>query len=63
MALISRVYVESGVLDGGHSPVILDLRSCLPWAIDWKRPHPRLPDWLYVGSRETTRLMENAAGN
>jgi hypothetical protein len=45
LPLVARVWVESGVADGGHSPVLASLR-CAPWPIAWCRPRPRLPALL-----------------
>jgi hypothetical protein len=51
LPLVARVSVASGVLDGGHSPVLAHLR-CRPWAISWCRPRPRLPPLLQSTSMD-----------
>ena len=46
LGLISKVYVESGILDGGHSPVVVELRDTSPWTLQWTCPRPHLPPLL-----------------
>ena len=55
-SLISRVFVASGEMDGGHSPVLVELRNQSAWALPWRAPRPRLPDWLYAPSRDLKAL-------
>jgi len=64
LPLVEKVFVESGACDGGHSPVVVELRSARPWAISWLRPAPHLPALLLLPSsclRESepwAKLME-----
>ena len=60
LGLISRAYVESdiGVGDGGHSPVVVELRDHSTWALNWKCPRPRLPPLLTHSSSELRALPE-----
>ena len=63
LGLVARVFVESGIMDGGHSPLLLDLHDRSSWSLNWKRPRPCLPDLLRSSARvlrtsekwETTR--------
>ena len=50
--LVSRVSVPPGAFEGGHSPVVVDLRDCSSWALNWKCPRPRLPSLLLASSKE-----------
>ena len=43
LGLVSRVYVEPGVIDGGHSPIVVELRDHSAWAMCWRRPRRQLP--------------------
>ena len=43
LGLVSQVYVEPGVMDGGHSPVVVELRDHSAWGLCWKRPRRQLP--------------------
>ena len=43
--LIARVHVESGIMDGGHSPVVINIHT-RPVVLNWKCPQPRVPQWL-----------------
>ena len=52
LPLIARVSVASGIMDGGHSPLILDLRDSSAWALNWHRPRPRLPPLLLLHGKE-----------
>ena len=52
LGMVQRVYVESGVMDGGHSPGLLELRDSTPWALNWLAPRPRLPQLMYVRAHE-----------
>ena len=38
LGLVSRVYVEPGVMDGGHCPIVVELRDHSAWAMCWRRP-------------------------
>ena len=40
------------MFDGGHSPLLLDLRPRGVLALSWIRPRKRLPSWLYASSGE-----------
>ena len=42
----------SDVRDGGHSPVLAELRLAVPPILSWTSPRPRLPDLLRKSSRE-----------
>ena len=48
--LIARVHVESGIMDGGHSPVVVDIHT-RPVVLKWKCPQPRVP----VAARSSSR--------
>ena len=52
LGMVQRVYVESGVMDGGHSPILLELRDSSPWALNWLAPRPRLPHLMYARAHE-----------
>ena len=52
LGLVSRVSVESGVMDGGHSPVVIELREQASWALQWTCPRPRLPPLLCKKARD-----------
>ena len=43
LGLVARVFVEPGVMDGGHSPVVVELREHSAWGVDWQRPRRQLP--------------------
>ena len=49
--LIARVHVKSGIMDGGHSPVVVDIHT-RPVVLNWKCPQPRVPQWLRVPARD-----------
>ena len=51
LGLVARVSVASGIMDGGHCPVLLELRD-RSWTLPWRCPRPRVPQWLQVPSRE-----------
>ena len=51
LGLVSRVHVESGVMDDGHSPLIVELRVPGTLALQWRSPRPQLPPTLSLGGR------------
>lgn len=48
--LIRRLGVLGDIRDGGHSPVVVELRVSGPVAIDWRAPRPRPPGVLLLPS-------------
>ena len=40
--------MASGILDGGHSPLVLTFRASSRWSLPWTAPRPRLPELLAV---------------
>ena len=52
LGLVCRMGVLSEVRDGGHSPVVVDLRIEGRASICWRQPQPRLPPLLLRPSRE-----------
>ena len=48
--LVSRVFVASQETDGGHSPVLVELRNQPAWDLQRRVPRLRLPGWLYTPS-------------
>ena len=60
LGLVSRVFVEPGLMDGGHSPVIVELRDHSAWTMCWKRPRRQLPALLSscAPSEDFTSLLE-----
>ena len=51
LPFVERVSVVSGTLEGGHSPVVVELRQQAAWALSWSRPLPQLPALLRQSSR------------
>ena len=51
LPLVARVFVATGVMDGGHSPVLIELRM-RSLAIPWTAPRPRLPAVLRLTPAE-----------
>ena len=50
LGLVQRVWVASHIMDGGHSPLLVELRPSSSWAISWQPPKPRLPPLLQISS-------------
>ena len=48
LGLVHRVRVEPGTSEGGHAPVIVELRSVSSWSLSWRSPRPRLPALLLL---------------
>ena len=46
LGLISRVFVDSSIMDGGHSPLLIELKDSSTWALPWFPPRPQLPPAL-----------------
>ena len=41
LGLVRRVWVASGIMDGGHSPVLVELLPTSGWVLSWQAPpHP-----------------------
>jgi hypothetical protein len=57
MPLVQETTVLQSVRDGGHSPVIFELRLDSPLVLSWQRPSPRLP--LLLG-RSSVELGQSA---
>ena len=52
MGMVQNPTVLQSVRDGGHSPVLLELRLDAPVVLSWQRPLPRLPLLLGLSSLE-----------
>ena len=50
LSLVLKVFVAPGIYEGGHNPVIVELRDQPSWALNWKHPRPKLPALLGLGS-------------
>ena len=51
--LIQRVRVVSAITEGGHSPVVIELRPVSSsWILSWRAPKPRLPALLQLAGEE-----------
>ena len=48
LGLVHRVRVASGIPEGGHSPVVVELRPSSAWSLSWQPPRPRLPALLLL---------------
>ena len=58
LPLVSRVWVDSGTLEGGHSPVLVELRTISVWPLSWSCPRPRLPALLLLPGRALRASQE-----
>ena len=58
MALVQGASVLQSVRDGGHSPVLVQLRVGDPLVLDWQRPSPRLPLMLCQSSGDLGRSVD-----
>ena len=52
MQLVRAASVLGAVRDGGHSPVLVEVRWCGAVGLEWAAPRPRLPELLTLGSAE-----------
>ena len=63
LEVVAKVFVATGVMDGGHSPVLIELRG-QSLALPWFAPRPRLPTLLRLPppdlgtSKEWKALLE-----
>ena len=58
LPLVSRVWVASEILEGGHSPVLVELRLRSAWSLHWTCPRPRLPDVLRLPGSDLRKSPE-----
>ena len=61
MALVQTAAVLESICDGGHSPVLVNIRLDGPVALDWTRPRPRLPPLFFLGSVDLHRSADWAS--
>ena len=57
LRLVMAASVLESVGDGGHSPVMFDVRLDGPPSLNWIRPRPRLPALLTLGSAELNKSV------
>ena len=61
LGIISRVYVAPGVVEGGHSPVVAELKGMSSLGLNWVCPKPKLPS-LLLSSSAVLRSSEEWRG-